>query len=173
MNERSRSKLVPLLALTAGLVIPALLPQSAHGMYDPQHGRWLQRDPAGYVDGMNLYEYVNSKPTIADDPLGLYFGGGGLPKGLREPPPVPWTPQPDPVTLASLTYDVAVAVGATPTWDGVQRALYEAADEKLRAHFDEMVKKGLMTAEDAARQRVDARNDLVIQFRKGQENVSG
>jgi len=26
------------------------------------YDRWLQRDPAGYVDGMNLYEYVRSDP---------------------------------------------------------------------------------------------------------------
>jgi uncharacterized protein RhaS with RHS repeats len=51
--------------------MPALLPQSARGMYDPKHGRWLQRDPAGYVDGMNLYEYVNSMVTVLIDPEGL------------------------------------------------------------------------------------------------------
>jgi RHS repeat-associated protein len=65
--------------------------------YDPQHGRWLQRDPletgpavttprlAGgaprmtgsvptsrqYDDGMNLYEYVKSQPPMAADPAGL------------------------------------------------------------------------------------------------------
>jgi RHS repeat-associated protein len=32
--------------------------------YDPQTGRFLQRDPLQYVDGMNLYEYVNSKPIL-------------------------------------------------------------------------------------------------------------
>jgi RHS repeat-associated protein len=42
------------MALMAALVIAGLLPYSAHGMYDPKHGRWLQRDPAGYVGGMNL-----------------------------------------------------------------------------------------------------------------------
>jgi YD repeat-containing protein len=40
--------------------------------YDPHHGRWLQRDPAGYVDGMNLYEYVRSRPTVFVDPSGLW-----------------------------------------------------------------------------------------------------
>jgi RHS repeat-associated protein len=39
--------------------------------YDPQHGRWLQRDPAEYVDGMNQYEYLGSQPTVLLDPLGL------------------------------------------------------------------------------------------------------
>ena len=38
--------------------------------YNPRLGRWQQRDPAGYVDGMNLYEYVRSMPHAGTDPLG-------------------------------------------------------------------------------------------------------
>jgi RHS repeat-associated protein len=32
---------------------------------------WLTRDPLGYVDGMGLYEYVQSGPCGKGDPLGL------------------------------------------------------------------------------------------------------
>jgi uncharacterized protein RhaS with RHS repeats len=39
--------------------------------YSPTLGRWIQTDPAGYVDGPNLYEYVRSRPVSATDPLGL------------------------------------------------------------------------------------------------------
>jgi RHS repeat-associated protein len=39
--------------------------------YDPTHGRFLQRDPAGYVDGMSLYEGIRSVPTQHTDPSGL------------------------------------------------------------------------------------------------------
>jgi len=39
--------------------------------YHPALGRWLQRDPAGYVDGMSLYEYVGSGPTVQYDGDGL------------------------------------------------------------------------------------------------------
>jgi len=39
--------------------------------YSPGLGRWLQRDPLGYVDGVNLYEYVGGNPACAIDPLGL------------------------------------------------------------------------------------------------------
>lgn len=41
--------------------------------YDPSAGlgRWLERDPAGYVDGGNLYEYVQGDPLDATDPYGL------------------------------------------------------------------------------------------------------
>lgn len=54
-----------LIALTA-------LPQVAHArVYNPETGRWMQRDPAGYVDGSNQYEYVASNPTKYVDPTGL------------------------------------------------------------------------------------------------------
>jgi len=39
--------------------------------YSPTLGRWLERDPAGYVDGMDLYEYVRGGPIAAVDPTGL------------------------------------------------------------------------------------------------------
>lgn len=36
-------------------VFVAMLPSQAEAMYDPGTGRFMQRDPAGYVDGMNRY----------------------------------------------------------------------------------------------------------------------
>jgi RHS repeat-associated protein len=39
--------------------------------YSPTLGRWLERDPAGYVDGMGLYEYVRGGPITAMNPWGL------------------------------------------------------------------------------------------------------
>jgi RHS repeat-associated protein len=39
--------------------------------YSPSLGRFLQRDPLGYIDGPNLYEYVRSMPTYYVDSLGL------------------------------------------------------------------------------------------------------
>ena len=56
-------------------------------MYDPYSGRFCSRDPIGYRGGINLYEYVRSRPLVGTDPHGLawtvpdyfwwyYFGGG-------------------------------------------------------------------------------------------------
>ncbi len=44
-----------------------------HGFryYDPATGRYLTRDPAGYVDGPNLYRHVHNNPINHIDPLGL------------------------------------------------------------------------------------------------------
>jgi RHS repeat-associated protein len=44
----------------------------------PTLGRWLSRDASGYTDGLNLYQYVASRPTLGTDPTGLRtFGWGG------------------------------------------------------------------------------------------------
>lgn len=39
----------------------------------------LLNEPAGYVDGTNLYEYVRSGPTGAVDPYGLFSSGAPFP----------------------------------------------------------------------------------------------
>ncbi|MFN8397774.1 MAG: SpvB/TcaC N-terminal domain-containing protein [Bacteroidia bacterium] len=57
--------------------------------YAPWIGRWLNPDPAGTVDGLNLYRYVRGNPVNLNDPSGkappgtvtLYRGEGvGVPR---------------------------------------------------------------------------------------------
>jgi RHS repeat-associated protein len=90
--------------------------------YLPYFG-WITRDPAGYADGMSLYEYCRSGPLGATDAMGLCtapgqagpdaegdgsntakevlppwkqpgYKGGDNGVPAREPPPVgPWQPK--------------------------------------------------------------------------------
>ncbi len=41
-------------------------------VYEPVVGRFGQRDPAGFVDAYNLYEYAFSRPTTVTDPTGEF-----------------------------------------------------------------------------------------------------
>jgi RHS repeat-associated protein len=40
-------------------------------IYSPVLGRFLQTDPIGYGDGLNIYAYVHGDPVNADDPDGM------------------------------------------------------------------------------------------------------
>jgi len=42
-----------------------------HRHYDAGLGRWLERDPAGYIAGVNLYNYCSDVPIGQYDPSGL------------------------------------------------------------------------------------------------------
>ena len=51
--------------------------------YHPTLGRWLQRDPIGYADGMGLYEYAASEPVGFSDPWGYLRGQTALGEANR------------------------------------------------------------------------------------------
>jgi len=59
-----------LLPLLAALALTCIFTADAQAVYHPRLGRFLQRDPAEYVDGLNLYNYTRSNPVVLTDPTG-------------------------------------------------------------------------------------------------------
>ncbi len=48
-------------------------------------GTWNRRDPLGYVDGLNIIDYVRNQPPISKDPYGLKTLVGVLPPTQTDP----------------------------------------------------------------------------------------
>ncbi|ORL68295.1 hypothetical protein B7H17_00280 [Pseudomonas putida] len=86
--------------------------------YQPWAGRWLSADPAGTVDGLNLFRMVSNNPTTLVDKQGLV-------EEHANPPTNPWTPaidylaretdpaeQAEPVSVPAFTEDGLKAIFA-------------------------------------------------------------
>jgi len=55
----------------SGIILVSLAyANSVQAFQHPGMGRFLQRDPAGYADGADLYEYASSRPSTSRDPTG-------------------------------------------------------------------------------------------------------
>jgi RHS repeat-associated protein len=59
--------------------------------YAPGLGRFLQMDPLGFSDGVNLYQYAHNQPTLLTDPTGLFAVKAGYSfKARLAAGPLPW-----------------------------------------------------------------------------------
>jgi RHS repeat-associated protein len=93
--------------------------EPATGMYlvrrrwlSPQTGRWISRDPAGYVDGSSVYEYGKSNSLLYVDPSGLGVICKGPLRGII-PEPIEIIP------AGPLELDPNIPVPGSPHFPGV------------------------------------------------------
>lgn len=97
----------------------------------PSLGRWVLQEPAGYVDGADLYQFVGSDPTAAVDPSGLKPPGPRhAPKQPdKKRPPVHYLPR-FPDSEANTDFDKRCKrdIG---TEDGGKKGTYEVQKEVL------------------------------------------
>lgn len=85
-------------------------------VYDPAAGRFLQTDPIGYEDDLDLYAYVGGDPLNNRDPDGLAPLESTLPPGLPKDYKSPqwkigqWTAKNPVEALGNIIFGVSVAV---------------------------------------------------------------
>ena len=63
-------------SIIISVIVLCALNARADAVFDTKAGRWLQRDPAEYMDGSNLYEYTMANPSHYCDPYGLASSAG-------------------------------------------------------------------------------------------------
>ena len=69
------------------VAVTGMFGNDAFAVYDAGSGRWLERDPKKYVDGLNLYNYGLANPVVFSDSSGLCADSKD--KGCVEPAPNP------------------------------------------------------------------------------------
>jgi len=92
--------------------------------YDANLGRFISEDPAGFVDGTNLYAYVGGNPVMLVDPSGLTGSEVGRAGSISVPA---WARNPIGFAIFAVTYPSSLGDG-TLTGNGMFNQADDAFD---------------------------------------------
>lgn len=98
-------------------------------------GRWDGADPAGFVDGPNLYVYVSGNPIMLVDPTGREEVEGAFGPSRRDTSGDRFSPPPDPY-LESASYKRAMAQAIQPVSFGEAAGINYGVEVGLDAALD-------------------------------------
>ena len=109
--------------------------------YSSTLGRWMQQDPAGYVDGISLYESYKSAPMTLNDPDGLETGSVGEPAAA--PTTVPAGPTTRPSGPATTTCPATLPTTGPRPSDNIEDIVdrLDSRDRKERDKASQDLKK--------------------------------
>jgi hypothetical protein len=102
--------------------------------YDPALGRFLERDPIGYDDGMNPYQFVGDNPMGRVDPLGL--AGQSTTTPTRRPATGPTTGPVVPTAPFDNLDDLIKRWEYSKGNPAMQKWLMEKIEEERKKHLD-------------------------------------
>jgi RHS repeat-associated protein len=99
-------------------------------VYSASLGRFLQRDPAGFMSGLNAYEYCESSPATLVDPSGLY------PQGDQRNTPLQWLKDATAKLAAAQAKATAAHVAERSAWTTYKTAADEY--DRLKGELDRL-----------------------------------
>ncbi|KAF1961208.1 SpvB-domain-containing protein [Byssothecium circinans] len=121
--------------------------------YAPWLGRWTNCDPAGTIDGTNLYSYVKLNPVRYKDPEGRQAADGTRPPAIDQPANVQKIP-PAPATTENPGGNHSREEKAPSMWEKAKQQMSNDL-EKTKQNISETVqftKEQLTAAKDKAGQ---------------------
>jgi RHS repeat-associated protein len=118
--------------------------------YDPNTGRWINRDPIQEAGGLNLYEYCSDDPVDQTDTIGLLDTG----VNTAPPPPPPTTVPPPPKPIPRVIprgplppgamwargglWGIAAGLAIYDGYEGYQIYSMNQATALVKAHCDKV-----------------------------------